>query len=215
MKTENIASLLLEWFNENGREYPWRKKTSPYRILMAEIMLQRTKADQVLPVYKSFLKKFPDLDTLAKASSKEIEMVFAQLGLRWRAERVRKLVSVLISDYNRQIPDIREKLLSLPSIGEYVADAILCFAYERDIAVVDSNVCRVIGRVFGLKARGEARRDPKFRQVAQQLVPKGKAKEFNWAIIDLGAMICTPRNPFHASCPIKSYCTYYRHNKEK
>lgn len=209
-KNENkmVALLLLKWFKKYGRTYPWRKNTKPYRVLMAEIMLQRTKADQVLPVYKAFIKKFPDSASLAKAPPEEIDKVFSQLGLMWRAEKVKKLASVLASDYKGQIPNVREKLLSLPGVGEYVADAILCFAYGKDVAVVDANVCRVIGRIFGLKTRGEARRDSKFRKAAQQLIPSGKAKEFNWAIIDLAAMICTPRNPKCKICPLSYVCLY-------
>ena len=210
MKNNPIASLLLKWFKKHCRNYPWRKNTEPYRILIAEIMLQRTKADQVLPVYISFLEKFPDPVTLEKAPPREIDKVFEQLGLRWRAEKVKELASVLASQYGGYIPDDREKLLSLPGVGEYAADAILCFSYGRDITIIDANVCRVMGRIFGLKARGEARRDPKFRQAAQQLIPRGKAREFNWAIIDLAAMICTPKKPKCDECPIKHVCMHAR-----
>jgi len=208
MKHRKVVSLLLKWFKKHGRNYPWRENTKPYFVLIAEIMLQRTKADQVLPVYKSFIKKFPDPVALARAPPEEIDGVFSRLGLRWRAEKVRSLASVLVSDYGGQIPDVREKLLSLPGVGEYAADAVLCFAYSRDVAVIDANVCRVIGRLLGLKAQGEARRDPKFRNAAQQLIPRGKAKEFNWALIDLAAMICTPRKPKCEICPLSCVCLY-------
>ena len=205
---KRIAALLIDWYRNNGREYPWRKDRTPYRILIAEIMLQRTKADQVAPIYLSFIEEFPDLERLGRASKEEIAKYFSKLGLIRRAGLVELLTKELIVRFGGKIPKNRQELLSLPSVGEYIADAVLCFAFNEDVAVVDSNVCRIIGRVFDLKAKGEARRDPQFRRAVNELLPSGKSKEFNWAIIDLGAMICTPRNPSCNICPIKSSCIY-------
>jgi len=207
-KAKKVTSLLLEWFRKHGRDYPWRKEKNPYRILIAEIMLQRTKADQVVPVYKLFLARFPNIRVLAQASYEEIEYFFAMLGLRWRARKIKELAEMLDKRFNGQIPCSREVLLSLPGIGEYIADAVLCFACGVNVAVVDANVCRVISRVFGIKPRGEARRDPVFRHIAQRLLPPEKVKEFNWAIIDFAALVCTPRNPKCAECPLRPYCSY-------
>jgi len=208
-RKQRIADLLIDWYRNNGREYPWRKNRIPYRILIAEIMLQRTRADQVAPVYLSFLKKFPDLEKLSQASKEEIAKYFSKLGLIRRARLVELLAKELLARFDGRIPKNREELLSLPSIGEYMADAVLCFAFDEDVAVVDSNVCRVIGRVLDLKAKGEARRDPQFRQAMNELLPLGEAKEFNWAIIDLGALICTSRNPSCKVCPISRFCNHY------
>jgi len=207
-RKEEFVRKLLRWFEENGRNYPWRSSTDPYRVLMAEIMLQRTKADQVLPVYRSFIERFPTPRALAMAPPAEIEKVFASLGLMWRAQRVVRLGGVLMSEHKGRVPGTREGLLSLPGVGEYAADAVLCFAYGRDVAVVDANVCRVIGRVFGLKPKGEARRDPRYRNIVQNMIPKGRAREFNWAIIDLASLICTPRNPKHLECPLLKICSH-------
>jgi len=212
-KREVIISRLLEWFEDHGRVYPWRQDTDPYRVLMAEIMLQRTKADQVLPVYRSFLKKFPNPESIVNAAPGEVERFFSMLGLRWRAERVRKLAEALVLKYRGHIPDTRKELLSLPGVGEYVADAVLCFAYGRNVAVVDANVCRVIRRIFGLKARGEARRDPRFRRVADWLLPRNRAKEFNWAMIDFAAMVCSPRKPKCDGCPLSDICMHASKNR--
>jgi len=203
-----FPKLLLEWFHENGRSYVWRKKKDPYEILMAEIMLQRTRADQVEPVYVDFVKKFPNAWELNRATEKEISEYFGRLGLLWRAKLVKRLADELVNRFKGEIPKERDLLLSLPAVGEYMADAVLCFAFDEDAAVVDSNVCRIIGRVFDLEARGEARRDPQFRRAVNELLPSGKAKEFNWAIIDLGALICTPRNPSCHKCPLRFLCVY-------
>jgi len=208
MKMEKFAELLLEWYQKNGRSYAWRRKNDPYEILIAEIMLQRTKADQVEPVYLSFIRTFPTPKELNDASRKEVETHFAKLGLMWRAVLVKSLAAELVTRFDERVPSNREQLLSLSSVGEYIADAVLSFAYGRDVAVVDANVCRILGRVFGLEARGEARRDPRFREIAQNTLPHGKAKQFNWAMIDFGALVCTPRNPSCGICPILPICDY-------
>ena len=177
---------------------------------MAEIMLQRTRADQVEPVYSDFIKKFPNVWELNKATKEEIGEYFSRLGLLWRTKLVKRLAKELINRFKGEIPKERDALLSLPAVGEYIADAVLCFAYGRDIAVVDSNVCRVIGRVFGIIAKGEARRDHRFKTLAQEIVPSGRANEFNWAMIDFAALVCTSRNPKHDICPMQNFCHYYQ-----
>jgi A/G-specific adenine glycosylase len=205
-----ITRPLLEWYEKNGRNYPWRRSRNPYEVLIAEIMLQRTKADQVLPVYLSFIRKFPTVKKLNKASTEAVKSYFDRLGLMWRAELVKRLAGELITRFNGKIPESRKELLSLPSVGEYVADAVLSFARGKNVAVVDANVCRVIGRVFGLKPRGEARRDRRFRDIAQRLAAMGDARRLNWAIIDLAALVCTPKNPKCHICPLKERCSYYK-----
>ena len=205
-----IARPLLEWYEKNGRDYPWRRSRDSYKVLIAEIMLQRTKADQVLPVYLSFIRKFPTVQKLSRASLEEVRSYFDRLGLMWRAGLVKRLAEELINRFDGRVPENRSELLSLPSVGEYMADAVLSFALGEDVAVIDANVCRVIGRIFGLKSRGEARRNKQFRYVAQRIVPKGKARRLNWAIIDLAALVCTPKNPRCNMCPLRERCSFYR-----
>ena len=207
---KTFPELLLEWYRKNGRSYVWRRKKDPYEILMAEIMLQRTRADQVEPVYLDFIKKFPNVRKLNKATEKEISEYFGRLGLLWRAKLVKRLAKEVVHRFHGEIPKDRDLLLSLPAVGEYMADAVLCFAYRKDVAVVDANVCRVIERVFGISTKGEARRDRRFRSLAQEIVPSGKANEFNWAMIDLAALVCTPHNPKHDVCPTNKFCSYYQ-----
>jgi len=205
-----IPELLLEWYRENGRSYVWRRKKNPYEILIAEIMLQRTRAAQVEPVYLDFIEKFPDTLELRKATEKEIGEYFNRLGLLWRAKLVKHLAKELVDRFEGKIPESRNLLLSLPAVGEYMADAVLCFAYGKDVAVIDANVCRVIERVFGIIPRGESRRDRRFRNIAQEMIPSGRASEFNWAIIDFAALVCAPRNPRHGVCPINEFCSYFQ-----
>jgi len=208
-KAGEAADRLLVWWKKSKRDYPWRKDLSPYKVLIAEMMLQRTKADQVVPLYRAFLRKFPSPRDIASARPGEVEDFFRHLGLLWRAKKVRMLGKDLLSRFESRVPNSREELLSLPGIGEYAADAVLAFAYGKDTAVVDANVCRVISRLFGLESRGEARRDPRFREMAKEMVPKGRAREFNWAIIDFAALVCMPNNPKCGVCPINLLCIYY------
>lgn len=209
-REKELASRLLARWRKSKRDYPWRKEKDPYKVLIAEIMLQRTKADQVMPVYPSFIKRFPTPRALAAARLEDVEGFFLRLGLIWRAEKVKGLGDALVTNFNGRVPDTREGLLSLPGVGEYAADAVLASVYGKNVAAVDANVCRIIGRLFDVKARGEARRDPKFRKVAQQMVPEGRAKEFNWAMIDLAATICLPRKPRCEICPLIGFCHYSR-----
>lgn len=203
-----IVHLLLDWFEKNGRIFPWRKSRKSYEVLIAEVMLQRTKAAQVFPVYVEFLKKFPTVSSLATASTAEIAGYFLRLGLIHRARLVNELAQDLNRRFSGEVPNSLLELRSLPSVGEYVADAVLCFAFGLKVSVVDSNVCRVIGRVYGLQARGEARKDPRFKQIMDRLLPAGKAREFNWAVIDLASAVCFSRKPHCSTCPLNVLCKY-------
>jgi A/G-specific adenine glycosylase len=210
-KNKLFGEALLEWYHtRNNRSFPWRRSHDPYQVLVAEIMLQRTKAKQVVPVFLSFMQRFPTAEKLNDASLSEIEFYFLKLGLFWRAENVKKLAKKIVEEFAGKIPGERERLITLPGVGDYVADAVLCFAHSQDVAIVDSNVCRIIGRVFGLKKKKEARRDPIYRRLARELLPKGKCKEFNWALIDHASTICVPNKPKCTSCPLNSICLYYR-----
>lgn len=209
-----VPRLLLKWFPEIERDFVWRRKKDPYEVLIAEIMLQRTRAEQVEPVYLDFMREFPNVQELNKANEVNIVKYFGRLGLQWRAKLVKRLAKELIDRFGGEVPNKRDLLISLPAIGEYIADAVLCFAYGEDVAVVDANVCRVIKRIYGIIPKGEARRDHRFRTLAQEMVPKGRAREFNWAIIDLAALTCTPRNPKHDACPIAEFCSYYQRSKD-
>lgn len=211
---KSITVPLLEWYEANGRNYPWRTSRDPYEVLIAEIMLQRTRADQVLPVYLSFIKKLPTVKKLNKASLEEIREYFDSLGLMWRAKLVKRLAADLVNRFDGRVPDSRKELLSLPAVGEYMADAVLSFAYGENVEVVDANVVRVIGRVFGLKSGGEARRNRKFRNIARNIVSEGQARKVNWAIIDLAALVCTPKNPKCDECPLQTVCSFARRRKE-
>ncbi|MFX1521780.1 MAG: DNA glycosylase [Promethearchaeota archaeon] len=209
-KKKIFTRNLLDWYATNGRMFFWRTKTDPYSVMIAEIMLQRTKANQVEKVYINFLKEFPDVRKLNDAPESKINNYINQLGLLWRTKKIKLLARKIVNNLNSKIPENREILISLPSIGNYIADSILSFAFNQDVAVIDVNVCRILMRVFGIRIKGEARKNKELRILADSLLPKGKAKKFNWAIIDLASLICVPHDPKHSICPMNKICSYYQ-----
>lgn len=177
-------------------------------------MLQRTKADQVQRVYIKFLKEFPNIYSIYNAPNDRVEWYFSQLGLKWRALKIKELARILIEKHNGIIPCSKKELLSLPGVGDYISSAILSFACETPVPVIDSNVVRVLTRYFGIKPKGEGRRDSRVRQMAWKLLPPEHHKEFNWAILDFGAKVCLPRSPPCQHCPLAKYCVYRNKTKD-
>jgi len=151
-KAERFVSRLLEWFSSNARGFPWRRETDPYKILVAEKLLQQTTYGHVMKVYDAFFQKFPNIQSLAQAEVSVIEDIIRPLGFqRQRAKQFRKIGSAVLSEHRGRIPSNKEDLLKLRGIGDYVTNAVLCFAFNRDESIVDVNVRRVIGRYFGWK----------------------------------------------------------------
>jgi A/G-specific adenine glycosylase len=207
---------LLEWWSKNLKKYPWREewvRADPYRILIAETMLQRTKAEQVINVYTDFLKEFPTLQSLASATLESVEKYFRKLGITYRSARLLETARYIVEKAGGQIPRSREELLSIPGVGEYIADAIRVFAFGEHALAIDANVARVAARYFGLEIRGEARRDPQVKKVLAavlEVVPRGKAAEFNWALIDFAANVCSSRKPKCNKCSLRESCAYFK-----
>jgi A/G-specific adenine glycosylase len=211
-----FVNKLLEWWSKNQKKYPWREewaRADPYRILIAETMLQRTRAEQVVSVYMDFLREFPTVQSLASAELERVEKYFRKLGITYRSARLLETARYIVEKAGGRIPRSREELLEIPGVGEYVADAIRVFAFGEHALAIDANVARVAVRYFGLEIRGEARRDPQVRKVLAavlEAVPRGRAAEFNWALIDFAASVCTSRNPECGKCPLRESCAYFK-----
>ena len=200
---------LLTWFSLNGRDFPWRREMDPYRILIAEKLLQQTTYGHVLKVYNDFFKKFPNVRSLAHAKTQEIENTIRRLGFqRQRARQLKEIAQVIAKEYGGDVPSSKEDLLRLNGVGEYVANAVLCFAFGKDVAIVDMNVRRVVSRVFGWKGVS----DKEIANRLSEMIPKGKAKQFNWAIIDFSSIICS-RKPKCKICFLNDLCFYYAQNR--
>lgn len=217
MELSNISIAIIEWYKINGRKnLPWRNTDNPYKILIAELMLQKTHAvQQVLPVYNCFMDKFPNVVALSKASVYDIREVIQSLGLQnTRSNRLKELADVLSREFNGEVPQGYSDLMSLPGVGEYIANAVLCMAFGKSVPMVDANFGRVLGRVFFGKEDYPPSKN-KTCKVARELLPEMHYKQFNLGIIDIGALVCTTISPKCPSCPISKYCMFFTKSCKK
>lgn len=204
-----LAPRLVTWFGEHGRDFPWRHTTDPFLTLSAELMLQRTRADQVVPVFEQYRERFRGPADVVAAGRDEVDAIFARLGLVWRAEYFWRLQGRL-AEAGGEIPRDVPALVQLPGVGRYAATATAVFAFGIRATVVDANVLRVLGRWYGIEFPDHARRSPRVAEWATRHSPvAGDAvRAFNWALIDLGADVCTPLSPRCEECPIVDGCRY-------
>lgn len=213
VSADDFARKLLIWYEGNKRDYfPWRRTRDPYKILVAEMMLQKTTSKQVIGVFDRFLEKYPSLASLANASVTEIEAEITSLGMEHRrAKRFKKWAEEIVRRYNSQVPCGKEELISLPGVGEYIANAVLCLAYDEDVPLLDTNVVRVLGRVFRIRSmKARARTDRALWKTYKMMIPKGKSRDFNLAMLDFAALICTAKNPRHEICPMSKLCQFVK-----
>ena len=196
---------LLKWYQEYGRDLPWRRTTDPYKILVSEVMLQQTQVDRVIPKYHEFLQQYPSVKDLALAKPDEVRKTWYPLGYNIRPYRLHGIACETVERYGGTIPKDPDELQSLKGIGRYTAGAVRSFAFNEDAPILDTNVMRVLHRVF----IGEG--DPKEQKaklwvMSENLIPKGKGYDFNQALMDFGAMVCTARKPYCLLCPMREFC---------
>ena len=202
-----VRRLLLAWYERHGRAHlPWRTTRDPYRVLVSEFMLQQTQVDRVLPKYEAFLERFPDVPALASASTADVLRMWQGLGYNSRAVRLRQIAQAVVERFGGAMPSDEQTLRSLPGIGPYTVAAVRAFAFDCDDAAIDTNVRRVTHRVLhGLEhpprvAAADLDAD------ARALVPSGRGHDWNSAMMDLGATICTARAPKCLICPLQPAC---------
>ena len=201
---------LLQWYQEHQRDLPWRATDNAYAILVSEIMLQQTQVDRVLPKYRQFLTAFPTLADLAAAPTADVISVWVPLGYNSRAVRLQSIARQVIAEYDGRIPDTIDELLRLKGIGRYTAGAIACFAYRKQVATVDTNIYRVLHRIFlGLEHPEAQINNDQMLRLAESVMPAGESYNWNQALMDLGATICTSANPQCVRCPLQETCAAY------
>ncbi len=197
---------LQVWSVEHQRIFPWRTTDNPFHILIAEMMLRRTQARQVIPVYNQFVAQYPDAQTLAKAPPEEVTRLLFPLGLTWRVPAFQAVAQVLVTKHDGQVPGHYETLLTLPGVGDYVASAVCSFGFGQAIPIIDTNTVRVAGRLFGVATHAESRRRQPIRRLLKALLDEHNPRAYNYHLLDLAALICTPAHPRCESCPLVRCC---------
>jgi len=191
---------LLSWYDQHRRSLPWRETRSPYRIWISEIMLQQTRVTAVVERYRTFLKRFPTVSSLASAKLNDVLAAWSGLGYYRRARSAHKAAKLIVSDHGGRFPRDREQLRDLPGIGEYTSAAVASIAFGLPHAVVDGNVRRVLDRLYGKTLSPKS-----CSTIAQELLPESRPGDFNQAMMELGALVCTPL-PNCKSCPVLGEC---------
>jgi A/G-specific adenine glycosylase len=206
---------LLEWYRRNGRDLPWRKTTDPYHILVSEVMLQQTQVERVLPKYEEWIQKYPTLEALATATETDVTATWRPLGYNIRPRRLHAIARESVVRYGGRLPSDAETLRSFKGIGEYTAGAVLSFAFGQRAAILDTNVARVLFRVF--VGRGNLKGYSMRRhlwEVSRAVLPRRQVFDFNQALMDFGATLCTARKPKCLICPMQSGCAAFPFNPE-
>lgn len=198
---------MLDWFSKEARDLPWRHHYVPYEVWISEIMLQQTQVKTVLPYFERWLKVFPDVKALARAPIEKVLKHWEGLGYYSRARNLHKAAQMIVRDHDGHFPSDFEAILKLPGIGRYTAGAISSIAFNQNRPIVDGNVIRVLSRVMNFTKDTS---DPKnlgfFWKQMEDLIPKGKARYFNQSVMELGALICSPKSPDCPHCPLKKIC---------
>jgi len=210
-KIRHIRSKLFLWYKKNQRPLPWRKTDDPYRIWVSEVMLQQTQVNTVLPFYRAFFPEFPNVKSLAQADITDVLKVWEGMGYYARARNLHRAAMTVVEKYDGKIPDNWHDFRKLPGVGDYIASAVLSIAFHEPHAVVDGNVKRVMARLLQIDAPVNKSASYKiFKEACETLLDRKHPGMFNQAIMELGALICKPRNPNCGTCPLQSFCRAYQ-----
>jgi len=202
---------ILGWFQENARPLPWRETYDPYHVWISEIMLQQTQMDRVVDYFNRWISRFPDIESITDASEEEVLKLWEGLGYYSRAKNIMRSAKILLNEYGSILPADHDLLLNLPGIGKYTAAAIMSIAFNQDYALVDANVERVFTRLFNLAKPVKDKKTHAFIwEKSRELLPKGKARLFNQAVMELGALVCIAKNPRCKICPLKTECQAFQ-----
>jgi len=202
-----MQQQLLDWFTACGRDLPWRRTYLPYHIWISEIMLQQTQMERAIIYFQRWTERFPDITSVARASEGEVLRVWEGLGYYSRARNIHKTARILVTYHNGLLPADHRLLRTLPGIGPYTAGAIMSLAFNQEFPAVDANIERLFSRIFNLTESVKENKIKTFIwQTARDLIPTANARNFNQALMELGALVCTPKNPACRRCPLNSLC---------
>jgi A/G-specific adenine glycosylase len=204
---KRIAQKLLTWYEEHGRILPWRGLADPYAIWVSEIMLQQTRVETVIPYFEKWMKRFPTMAILAGANEQEVLNLWEGLGYYSRARNLLEAARIIRSEYEGEVPHSMTDLRKLPGVGRYTAGAIASMAFDMDEPTMDGNIRRVFARIINLEIPANSSEGvKKLWTFAAENLPKGRAGDYNQAIMDLGAIICLPKRPLCRLCPVAKAC---------
>lgn len=209
---KQIVSPLLTWYEINKREMPWREVRDPYLIWISEVMLQQTQVETVRPYFERFIKQFPDIQSLAGADQQQVLKAWEGLGYYSRARNLQKGAKLILSEMAGKLPKKFNELLAVPGIGPYTAAAISSIAFNEPVPVVDGNVFRVFARLTELEddiSRPQTRK--LVFESLKEIIPTGNPGDFNQAVMELGALVCRPKQPDCLNCPVSEFCSGFRH----
>ncbi len=206
-RRDEVREALLSWFEENARDLPWRRTRDPWRVLVSEVMLQQIQVKRAVPFYERFLERFPTVQALADAPLAEAIRVWEDLGRYRRVVYLHRTARIVVDEHGGKVPSDPEELVKLPGIGPYTAGAVACFAYERDVAFFDTNMHRVLRRLFFGVDDPKPATDRELIEIAAELVPPGRGWGWNQALMETGALICTARKPSCDDCPLREGCS--------
>lgn len=205
------SKIVLSWYEKHKRDLPWRSSQNPYYIWLSEVILQQTRVDQGISYYLRFIEQFPSVHDLAHASEGEVLKLWQGLGYYTRARNLHKAARTVVEEFDGQFPRTRDALLKLQGVGPYTAAAVASIAFNEDVPVVDGNVHRVISRLFDLEeAVNTPRGHKKIESLMEELLPAGHAGTFNQAVMEFGALFCTPANPSCAECSLQASCMAFQ-----
>jgi len=189
-----FQEIVINWANKNLIKYPWRENRTPYKVLISEILLTRTKAKQVEPVYIKFIEKYPTLKAFLSKDLDNIEELIQSLGLKFRGDFIKEIVKQLKVEFNQKIPNTIAELKKLKGIGDYGANAVLCFGFNKKSPLIDTNFIRIYDRVFGVKPKTKTAKSDKYLwQFSENLLPEDNFVNFNYGVLDLGGNTCLSR----------------------
>jgi len=222
-KISAIAKNMLTWFSQNARDLPWRRTRDPYAIWVSEIMLQQTQVKTVLPFWERWIRELPTIESVARARSQKIHKLWEGLGYYTRVRNLQKAAQMILQKHDGKFPKRFEDILALPGIGRYTAGAISSIAFNRPAPILDGNVMRVLTRIFGIAENPrEKETNHRLWQMAEELVlcsknqnqnSKSACSHLNQSLMELGALVCTPRNPQCAACPAKKLCIAFKESR--
>ncbi len=213
---KKITQELLTWYEENKRDLPWRHTKNPYYIWISEIMLQQTQVETVKEYYQRFIKKLPTLEDLANISQDELLKLWEGLGYYSRVRNMQKTAQLLIKKQKKTLPNTKEALIKLPGIGDYTAGAILSIAFDKPSIAIDGNVYRILGRVYRIhEPINKKATYKKYEEKMTSLLPTTKSSAFTQSFMDLGSLICTPKNPKCEKCPLSKECEAKKHQEQE